>query len=308
MIMGHIGFGHFFEVYIHSFHMPMFFIISGLFVNPYKYTFKQYIKTNVKKLLVPYASVGAFSFIVWWIAYKDQRSFAPLIRLFTFNSKSLPISGALWYLTAFFTAQIIIYIIIRFINNIYIQSCTVVILSLLGCLETYLFPNRLPLSIGPGLVGVGLIYFGYIVSKKHFLENRLKKVNVPKWTVLFILSLLLIWINGMVNMRNAQYHHIPLFWINAIFCTILGIEFFYMLDAKKPRHIYKIIAYMGKNSIIFLCLNQMVILFSQQIVKMLGLENKYINHFFVLLITLIILYLISYFALNTKLKIIFGKK
>lgn len=41
MIMGHIGFGNTFDIYIHAFHMPMFFFISGyLFHN---YDFKKFI-------------------------------------------------------------------------------------------------------------------------------------------------------------------------------------------------------------------------------------------------------------------------
>ena len=31
MIMGHIGFGDHFDIFIHAFHMPMFFFISGFF-------------------------------------------------------------------------------------------------------------------------------------------------------------------------------------------------------------------------------------------------------------------------------------
>ena len=31
MIMGHVGFGELFSKYIHAFHMPLFFLISGYF-------------------------------------------------------------------------------------------------------------------------------------------------------------------------------------------------------------------------------------------------------------------------------------
>lgn len=32
MIMGHIGFGERFDYFIHAFHIPMFFFISGFFI------------------------------------------------------------------------------------------------------------------------------------------------------------------------------------------------------------------------------------------------------------------------------------
>ena len=43
MIMGHVGFGDRFDYFIHAFHMPMFFIISGLFYKNNIET-KQFIK------------------------------------------------------------------------------------------------------------------------------------------------------------------------------------------------------------------------------------------------------------------------
>lgn len=31
MVMGHIGFGYVFDHFIHAFHMPMFYFVSGMF-------------------------------------------------------------------------------------------------------------------------------------------------------------------------------------------------------------------------------------------------------------------------------------
>lgn len=42
MIMGHIGFGGIFDYWIHSFHMPMFFIMSGFLAKRKKIDFKYY--------------------------------------------------------------------------------------------------------------------------------------------------------------------------------------------------------------------------------------------------------------------------
>ena len=36
MVMGHVGFGIHFYHYIHGFHMPLFFLVSGYFTNPEK--------------------------------------------------------------------------------------------------------------------------------------------------------------------------------------------------------------------------------------------------------------------------------
>ena len=66
MVMGHIGFGNVFDYFIHAFHMPMFFFVSGFF-----FTSKpsdevctlDFMKRKCKTLLVPYFIWGIFHYI-----------------------------------------------------------------------------------------------------------------------------------------------------------------------------------------------------------------------------------------------------
>ena len=58
MIMGHIGFGENFDHFIHAFHMPMFFFISGFFFKDDITNVKQYAVNKAKKLLIPYFVFG----------------------------------------------------------------------------------------------------------------------------------------------------------------------------------------------------------------------------------------------------------
>ena len=57
MIMGHIGFGGFFSKWIHAFHMPMFFIISGFFISSYSPNF---LNKKILGLIVPYFLLAYF--------------------------------------------------------------------------------------------------------------------------------------------------------------------------------------------------------------------------------------------------------
>ncbi len=62
MVMGHIGFGRHFDKFIHAFHMPMFFIVSGMFLS-IKDEPSIFMKKKVKSLLLPYAF---FWFVSLW--------------------------------------------------------------------------------------------------------------------------------------------------------------------------------------------------------------------------------------------------
>ena len=55
VIWGHIKHGGLTPAFIYSFHMPLFFFISGMLFNPLKYDkFLPFVKSRVKRLLVPY--------------------------------------------------------------------------------------------------------------------------------------------------------------------------------------------------------------------------------------------------------------
>ena len=44
MIMGHIGFGSIFDYWIHAFHMPMFYLISGFLYKKSTLSFNKFVK------------------------------------------------------------------------------------------------------------------------------------------------------------------------------------------------------------------------------------------------------------------------
>ena len=53
MIMGHVGFGGQFNKYIHAFHMPMWFILSGFFIKT-NIDYKSFFVKKARLLLIPF--------------------------------------------------------------------------------------------------------------------------------------------------------------------------------------------------------------------------------------------------------------
>lgn len=56
MVMGHISFGTHFYIFIHAFHMPLFFFISGYLYK--RKDFKSFFVGKLKSLLLPYYIFG----------------------------------------------------------------------------------------------------------------------------------------------------------------------------------------------------------------------------------------------------------
>lgn len=54
MVMGHVDFGAAFDKYIHAFHMPAWFFLSGYFWNYDKLSYGEFVKKKIKALIVSY--------------------------------------------------------------------------------------------------------------------------------------------------------------------------------------------------------------------------------------------------------------
>ncbi len=313
MIMGHIGYGKNFGHFIHAFHMPMFFFVSGfLYKKNTKELFSlaEYSKKKAKSLLVPYIIFGLFHYCIWLTTH--DFSLEPLFHLIFVNTFDLPIAGGLWFLTALFITEILFFVIDKYIQNMPIKILIIVAVALLGNITEVILPVTFPYAIGCSFVGLGLYYIGYIIEqferKIESIGNSVIELPLKYNIILSIVTTFFIFMNGYINMRMGYYANIFLFWLNALFSIVVGLNFaklFY--DKIKGTAISKWLMSIGKNSIIYVCLNEIVLLSLDKI-----LEKMHLSWIFyklaMLCITLFILLLISEVILKSKLKVVIGKK
>ena len=92
MIMGHVGFGGHFDKWIHAFHMPMFFFVSGMFFrSDNQYSAKDFTRKKAKSLLFPYVMLGLLQYIIWQVARYPKIDVTPLRHLFFINTDGLAV-------------------------------------------------------------------------------------------------------------------------------------------------------------------------------------------------------------------------
>lgn len=325
MVMGHIGFGSKFDVWIHGFHMPMFFFISGVL---YKEIEKQekigerLKKTIIKKakvLLIPYLCVGIMSYILWIIKhFASPDLLSPLYHLLMDNSNGLPYTGALWFLTSFFFTSIIYAVIDVITLNCKLRVAWKTLISvafaIIGCTLSY----RLPWSLNAAFVGVGLMHFGWLLR-----NCLLKEHSVVSWggIVIALLALLalsmVIFLNGSINMRTGTYHNIGMFWIGAVgssivVCYIAKLVYGFINLHKSLSVCGRYFCSVGRNSMTYLCFNQLTILGIKNFLAMSDKGNnstleKLIMSLMALLLAFVVLYIISLVVENFKVvRIIIG--
>lgn len=266
MIFVHVGFGNKIYRFVHAFHMPMFFFIAGWFYKTNDLTLRDKLQKEFKKLLVPYMVFGIYYWFldVIWNAMINQQT---LINLFFINTDELSVvGGGIWFLTAMFIATVLYFLIFK-IKNELLKGALITILSVFGAVAKMVLPYRLPWAMDAAFVGVGLMYIGHL-SRVYF-ENKVMRfmlnLNIPYITAFGCVVTLLIMKNGTINMRRGNYGFIAIFWINAIAAIFIGISLSKVIlritKNTALESIADVICRIGKNSISYLCMNQVFIFF-----------------------------------------------
>lgn len=304
MVMGHVGFGGVFDRYIHSFHMPVFFLISGyLFASKSGANVGKQIAKKAERLLLPYLFYAIINYIFWLILVYEQgmNSYAPLLRLVTYNTEKLPICGALWFLTAMFFAETYYIVLDRLIRINWLRSVVVITLAVVASCIQGNTGYRLPLTIDTAVICMGFLEIGRILKsldcKDHMKRFASKKIVVMLvGIVLLISNAVLSFVNDYVNIKSGFYGFVPLFWINAIIGSGAYLAFCVWFDkvAGNQNIIRTVLVHIGRHSLIYLGVNQLIIKLVSKGYTALKLPSGiYVRGIIVFLVSLTCLYLIS---------------
>ena len=318
MIMGHIKFGSIFDKWIHAFHMPMFFFVSGWFYKQKDNSRHQIIR-KVKTLLLPYIVFELVQWIVLIPFVPEYRNFRTLLYIFTENTYKIPVEtgtfgispipGAMWFLTSIFFIEVIYIVLDKALGLNWKLHVTIAVIVIIGMLAPTVLPFRLPWALDASFVGIGFFH----VARACRGTNAEKFLNLKLWQAL-IVGLVIsasIMICPKINMRTGNYGWYVPFWINALGAIIAGwnlaryAEVFLVLG-KLGRTIETWFKGIGKNSIVYLCLNQTVILATTMLLYLVRIKG-FIVKIPILIFTMLILLAFEKLICNTKLKVIIGK-
>lgn len=268
--------------YIYSFHMPMFFFISGLtFGEADKLPFKDFLKKKVKGLIIPYIVLNILCYIIRLIFYKTGiiASFdyiGYIGGVFYANNKILPIpAGPSWFLISLLLVDIIFYFLKRNTNSDFELGVSCFICALISYVNSLSkFQIRGPFHFEAVLMGVMFYYLGYLfiknIKKFDFLlkdNTRMLFYGLALGSIGFVTA----YVNRRVSMDANLYGSITLFFISSI-CTILGLVLFVNLFLKKS-HFLKTI---GQNTVFYLGYHSMLILVMKHFYIKLFNSNLYV--------------------------------
>lgn len=285
--------------FIYSFHVVLFFIISGYLFNIDKKTkFSSFFKNKFIRIIIPYL-LWAILFLVPYMLLGSKvgneigtkSSFNLNVQLINVlygngNSSALKQNSALWFLPALFTMEIIYYFVIHLINNKpKLKIPMLIILIIIGYATSFL-PIYLPWGINTTLnIGV-FFYIGYLLKEYKLLEDGsyLQKNYIV--LMLGILGIVACFMNKKtVSCIDYKYGVYVLALISG---TCLSI---FILYISYKIHKNKILEYIGRNTMGILIFHKLIILIFQTklgyISKLLLDSNLLIEFFIGLIITML---------------------
>lgn len=256
-------------IVIFTFHMPIFFIISGFLYKPRGP--HEIIAKKSKRLLIPYFSTCFLLLIsVVIINYFNHTdfegisySFSHLMLAFLYGNgvvppKTYPLSdvwqvGMLWFLLCLFLAELLfssIMMITKNKNPNYFPLAVITTAVVGYVISHFIF---LPWNTDLAMIALVYLYIGYEMRKISF-----DSVKIPMY---IFVCMILFWIQtihiGGIEMSSRTYPLFPFSLLGSICASILFIQGCKIIS--KVEMIKKPLAFLGSESLIILCFHQLEI-------------------------------------------------
>lgn len=249
--------------FIYSFHMPLFFMISGMTLkekNPNEKwrDFLAIIKKRASSYYIPYLMWGLFyttlnltNFLkLLWGTYKMLHKIHAL--------------SSLWFLPALLVASILSEFAMQLLKN---TNCSwaIFIVSFLFFLIGFIMPPikryGWPFGLNIGFTAAGFMLWGYLLKKilaKFSMMPEQSAIIVASmlFAVLFHLKYKIIPICS-VSMHVGRYDNIALFLINALLGSITVISVAICIDKVFPKT--TLLQYIGQNTLGILVLHKPIV-------------------------------------------------
>lgn len=286
VVLGHIEYiSEGLRGFIASFHMPLFFIISGMLIahkSEEKNDFKSTIVKKSKGILIPYFW---FSLLYFFIDIMNVVLNKIDMKTFTQNAiSSVTFYGVsvLWFLPCLFIGEFVALLILKNNNKIYFAlplSIVVAVISYLIQIKiSSIYESNIDSIFIASLINFIRVFLrGFIASSivtiGYYIKNLFIKYVDEKNAFCFItgliflvITIILSKVNGCIDFHYIILKNVPVFYICAIIGSLsiilLSIGFDYFgknIIASKIKFIKKspfsFIEFFGKNSLIIMAVH-----------------------------------------------------
>lgn len=242
--------------WIYSFHMPMFFLISGCNLNLtkiYNTKFKDYIARLAERMIVPYLWLQLLSLGVKYLLL-DEAEVVPdyLLGILTANSHIVNApSNPMYFVLLLFLAQLGMWLIIKLTHKN--RLLIAIIVSALSVISAVTSLTPMPWHINVVPTAMLMIFLGRLLMDAHlFISEKLKgKALIPLRAVFGVIlvaaGVCLSQQNGRVSIHGNAHGESYIMFVVTALVTCVGFALLFMLIPE-----LKLLIFMGMNTFFFL--------------------------------------------------------
>lgn len=245
---------------ISRFHMPLFFILSGV---TFSWTinkvnaFWEFFTKMVVKLMLPYYIFGLLDLVVYLSVSHELWESKQILYYFLGmrNLEKYYFTGALWFLSALFISEICLYLLVVIIKK------DVVIFSIIAAI-TCLIKVKLPvlaLNLDALPMTLPMLYVGYAVGRfQGYQEYKDNRNNIILMMISLMILVLIYKYDGPINVYKKMSGDGLYYLIGGISGTLLIAEFGKIVLVLPV--VNEVLAYIGKYSLFYMAIHQQLIL------------------------------------------------
>lgn len=241
--------------WIYSFHMPLFFFLSGLTFRPGK-SFAEFAKHKAKRLLLPYLGYAVLRFAYQCVLAlaAGNANLIPRYALGVFIClRNSDYSVGLWFLPLLFFTELLLFGIMRLTGKEILRFAILAGLTMASFAYCAGIATPLPFGIDVVPISALFAFAGFLL--------RSRGGSIPKgWAVvLLVVNILAGWFNSRIVGTNVDLYYSrlgnPILYLVAAFGGIFAVVALCRMWNRSPEIIERI----GRNTLHFYCIHQMLI-------------------------------------------------
>lgn len=257
VILGHQPIGENSTDFIYSFHMPLFFFLSGITFRE-RENFSRFFRSKLQTLITPYLVFGGVTYVFWVLLarkfgdspYDAVPFWRPLVGMLYGNGTDgwLIHNTPLWFLPCLFLTMLVMFFVSKLEKRKVVFFTVLWTVSVLGFVLSQTQFVRLPWSLN--IVPQALLFCGLGYYMRTFSVRQIN--NLPLTWIALLGVVMITYFVSQANSRvdlNANEYGTYFLFIVAAFCGILSVG----LLSKLISHKY--LAHFGKHSLVIFLLH-----------------------------------------------------
>ncbi|HEY3432235.1 MAG TPA: acyltransferase family protein [Rhodocyclaceae bacterium] len=228
VVLGHtLGISRGAELYIYSFHMPLFFFISGLVLTPTRLsqTSPDAVWHYGRRLLLPYLLFSMLTYLPWVLVTRNHgadaalgvEAWRPLIgTLYGIGVDGwLQHNAMLWFFPCLFVAHLVFRVVHELVKG-WTQYVMIAVLAGIGYLLSLVLTARLPWGVEIALIALPFYALGQVFASHNAWLPRAGLSTALLLLLFAALQFACIALNGRVDMNFISLGNPVLFYLGAV--------------------------------------------------------------------------------------------